>query len=170
MGDLAAPVRAGLTTRIVVVGAESTGTTAVAALLAQHYAARGGSWADTQSVPEYGREYTRIKWDRNPAVPITDLSWKPEDFDFIGGEQTRRENAAARVGSPILVCDTDAFATAVWERRYLGPAARTGQPWAEVPPRTVYLITDHAGVPWQDDGLREGGPRYSGCHDVVVRR
>ena len=60
------------------------------------------------------------------------------------------------MSSPILVCDTDAFATAVWERRYLGPAARTGQPWAEVPPRTVYLITDHAGVPWHDDGLREG--------------
>ena len=66
---------AGLTTRIVVVGAESTGTTTVAALLAQHYAALGGSWADTQCVPEYGREYTRIKWDRDPDVPITDLVW-----------------------------------------------------------------------------------------------
>lgn len=154
--DLAAPVRAGLTTRVVILGAESTGTTTVADLLARHYGARGGSWARTECVPEYGREYTRIKWDRNPAVPITELVWTAEDFDVIGEQQTRLENAAARSGSPILICDTDAFATAVWERRYLGAASRIGQPWTEVPPRAVYLVTDHDGVPWHDDGLREG--------------
>jgi nicotinamide riboside kinase len=78
-------------------------------------------------------------------------------FDAVATEQTRRENAAAAAGSPLLVCDTDAFATAIWERRYLGPRARTGQPWAAaLPRRAVYLVTDHHGVPWVDDGLREG--------------
>jgi len=72
--------------------------------------------------------------------------------------QTHRENQAAAAGSPLLVCDTDAFATSVWERRYLSERARGLQPWAtaDLPGRDVYLLTSHAGVPWQDDGLREG--------------
>lgn len=154
--DLAAPVRAGLTTRVVVVGAESTGTTTVAEELTAHYAARGGSWANTRCVAEYGREHTRLKWDADPTVDINDLSWTTDDFDEVAVEQTRREEYAARTGSPVLICDTDAFATSIWERRYLSPAHRTGQPWTQVPPRAVYLVTDHHDVPWHDDGLREG--------------
>jgi HTH-type transcriptional repressor of NAD biosynthesis genes len=70
----------------------------------------------------------------------------------------RRENRAAAAGPPLVVCDTDAFATSVWERRYLGGRARGPQPWATtlLPPRDVYLLTSHEGVPWRDDGLREG--------------
>lgn len=143
-----------MTTRVVVVGAESTGTTTVAEQLARHYAARGGEWAATQCVPEYGREYTEIKWAANPDVDITELQWNSHDFDVIGPEQTRLEEAAARRGSPVLICDTDAFATAIWKRRYLDDAS--GGPWTDVPPRAVYLLTDHDGVPWHDDGMREG--------------
>ncbi|WP_445166982.1 AAA family ATPase [Mycolicibacterium sp. Dal123E01] len=154
--DLAPATRAGLVTRIVVVGAESTGTTTLSRQLAQHYAARGGSWALTQCVEEYGREYTQLKWDGVPSAPLRDLVWTAADFDAIGPEQTRREEAAAAAGSPVLICDTDAFATAVWERRYLGAAARIGQPWTHVPPRAVYLVTDHNGVDWHEDGMREG--------------
>ncbi|MET0701895.1 MAG: ATP-binding protein [Mycobacterium sp.] len=137
--DLAPATRAGLTTRVVVVGAESTGTTTLTQDLARHYGAL--------AVLEYGREYTELKQG---------LPWNHHDFDVIGAEQTRREQAAAHRGAPILCCDTDAFATAIWERRYLGSAARTGQPWTQVPPRAVYLLTDHSDVPWEDDGTREG--------------
>jgi HTH-type transcriptional repressor of NAD biosynthesis genes len=154
--ELAAPTRAGLTTRVVVVGAESTGTTTVAERLARHYVDRGGVWAATQCVAEYGRAYTEQKWAANPLLDLTELLWKAEDFDAIGLEQTRREEAAARIGSPVLICDTDAFATAVWKRRYLGPEAVSGEPWTLVPPRAVYLLTDHQGVRWHDDGMREG--------------
>jgi NadR type nicotinamide-nucleotide adenylyltransferase len=154
--DLAPATRAGLATRVVVVGAESTGTTTVARALADHYASRGGSWTTTQCVAEFGRDYTSIKMDRCPGVGVNDLIWTADDFDIIGPQQTRQENCAAREGSPLLVCDTDALATTVWERRYLGEASRSCQPWADVPPRAVYLVTDHRGVPWHDDGLREG--------------
>jgi NadR type nicotinamide-nucleotide adenylyltransferase len=150
--DLAPATRAGLATRIVVVGAESTGTTTLAGQLTQHYSARGGSWNTTRVVGEYGREYTRLKWARNPGVDLVDMVWNSADFDAIGAEQTRREDAAAEAGSPVLICDTDAFATAIWERRYLGTDARTQHPWTRVPPRAVYLVTDHTGVAWHDDG------------------
>lgn len=146
-------VRAGLATRVVLVGAESTGTTTVAARLGDHYRR---TWPDTQLVAEYGREYTEIKWRRTPDVPLDDIVWDAADFDTVAAEQTRREEAAARVGSPLLVCDTDAFATSIWERRYLGTTVRAGQPWAVRPAGNLYLLTDHDGVPWHDDGLREG--------------
>ncbi|WP_405491913.1 AAA family ATPase [Nocardia sp. NBC_00511] len=154
--DLAPATRAGLATRVVVLGAESTGTTTIAQALADHYAARGGEWANTRCVPEYGREYTELNWAAQPDRALDEITWDADDFDTVAIEQTRREQAAARSGSPLLICDTDAFATAIWERRYLGAAARPAQPWTEVPPRAVYLLTDHIGVPWHDDGLREG--------------
>lgn len=152
--ELAPATRAGLTTRVVVVGAESTGTTTIAQLLTRHFRRRGGVWAATQCVPEYGREYTQRKLDEHPGTAIDELIWTAGDFDMIGPEQTRRENRAARTGSPVLICDTDAFATGIWKRRYLDDAS--GGPWTAVPPRAVYLLTDHDGVPWHDDGMREG--------------
>jgi HTH-type transcriptional repressor of NAD biosynthesis genes len=165
--DLAGPAQAGLATRVVVVGAESTGTSTVAQQLAAACAARGGAFARTACVPEAGRDYTATKWERDraaaaaagaPAPRLDELAWTAADFDAVAAEQTRRENRGAASGSPLVVCDTDAFATSVWERRYRGAAARGLQPWATtgLPRRDVYLLTSHEGVPWCDDGLREG--------------
>jgi NadR type nicotinamide-nucleotide adenylyltransferase len=165
--DLLAPARAGLAARVVVVGAESTGTSTIAESLAEEYRRRGGVWARTRCVTEAGRDYTVTKWQQaraaaatagRPDPPLAELEWTPADFDAVAATQTRREHQAAAVGSPLLVCDTDAFATSVWERRYLGGRARGLQPWAtmDLPRHDVYLLTSHEGVPWHDDGLREG--------------
>jgi HTH-type transcriptional regulator, transcriptional repressor of NAD biosynthesis genes len=165
--DLIAPAQAGLAARVVVVGAESTGTSTIAALLAEEYRRRGRVWARTRCVTEAGRDYTLTKWQQDraaaaaagrPDPPLEELEWTAADFDAVAAEQTHREIQAAAAGSPLLVCDTDAFATSVWERRYLGGRARGRQRWAttDLPRRDVYLLTSHAGVPWQDDGLREG--------------
>ena len=165
--DLIAPAQADLATRVVVVGAESTGTSTIAGLLAEHYRTRGGAWARTQCVTEAGRDYTITKGNQARAAAkaagrtepaLDELEWTAADFDAVAAEQTRRENAAAIAGSPLVVCDTDAFATSVWERRYLDGQARGLQPWAttQLPRHDVYLLTSHEGVPWRDDGLREG--------------
>ena len=165
--DLIEPARAGLAARIVVVGAESTGTTTIARRLARYYRTRGGAFAHTQCVAEAGRDYTITKWRQAattaataglPSPPLDALIWTTADFDAVAAEQTARENQAAAGRSPLVVCDTDAFATSVWERRYLGASARPPQPWATtgLPRHDVYLLTSHAGVPWHDDGLREG--------------
>ncbi|MCZ0979154.1 adenylyltransferase/cytidyltransferase family protein [Streptomyces diastatochromogenes] len=47
------PVRAALTRRVVLLGAESTGTTTMARALTDHYRRRGGVWARTRRVAEY---------------------------------------------------------------------------------------------------------------------
>jgi HTH-type transcriptional repressor of NAD biosynthesis genes len=160
--------RAGLVCRVVVLGAESTGTSTVAQTVADHYRQRGGVWARTSTVGEYGRDYTQSLWDRQraralasgrTAPALTELVWGHADFDAVAARQTELEEEAARSGSPLLVCDTDALATSIWERRYLGPNARRGQWWARPPARPrhdLYLLTSHVGVAWIDDGIREG--------------
>jgi HTH-type transcriptional regulator, transcriptional repressor of NAD biosynthesis genes len=165
--QLTGPAQAGLATRVVVVGAEPTGTSTIAGLLAEHYRSRGGPWGRTRCVTEAGRDYTIAKWQQarsaartagRPEPALADLKWTAADFDAVAAEQTRRENEAALAGSPLVVCDTDAFATSVWERRYLGRQARGPQPWAttQLPRHDVYFLTSHEGVSWHDDGLREG--------------
>ncbi|PZF83761.1 AAA family ATPase [Jiangella anatolica] len=159
---LAAPVRRDLACRVVVVGAESTGTTTVSQVLAEHYRARGGVWRATAWVPEYGRHYTVAKLAQSrvgrPEAEVTDLVWTAPDFAVIAGRQNRMEDLAAATGSPLVVCDTDAFATTIWERRYLGRDSHHARVagTVDLPRRDVYLVTDHIGVPFVQDGLRDG--------------
>lgn len=180
-GFLEPPVRAWLTRRVVVVGAESTGTTTLSRDLALALRARGGAHALTGWVPEYGRELTVVKLAVAQAVAKTrefantaansvaepaagvaepsvfDLEWRDADFLEVALRQNADEERAAREGGPVLVCDTDALATTVWQERYLGastPEVRAAA--AAVPPRALYLLTGHEGVPFEDDGLRDG--------------
>lgn len=160
-------VRAGLATRVVVLGSESTGTTTLSMALAEHYRQRGGVWTDTGWVAEYGRDYAVTAMDRLtrdaaqtglPEPDMSDVDWQAGDFAAIATEQTCRENEAAAAGSPLLVCDTDAFATSVWEKRYLGDDSFGSLKAATVdlPRHDVYLLTDHVGVPFEQDGTRDG--------------
>ncbi|MEU5877533.1 AAA family ATPase [Spirillospora sp. NPDC047279] len=150
---LAPPVRAALARRVVVVGAESTGTTTLARALAAHYAGLGGPYAATRWVPEYGRTYCEERvGGLGPGAWLDDIEWTPADFALIAERQLDWEDAAARVGSPVLICDTDAFATALWRERYLGELGR-------IPARArhdLWILTDHEGVPFEQDGWRDG--------------
>jgi HTH-type transcriptional repressor of NAD biosynthesis genes len=157
--DLLGPgVRAWLTRRVVVLGAESSGTTTMARALARHYRLRGGVWAGTGWVPEFGRELTARKLARlrlaDPAAAVDDVTWDRDDFVLVAATQNEQEDQAARDGSPILFGDTDALATTVWEERYLGSGSAEVAALVRAP--ALYLLTDDAGVPFVDDGLRDG--------------
>lgn len=141
-----APVRAHYVKRVCVVGAESTGSTTLARSLAAAYC--------TLWVPEYGREYTVEKFTIG-----TGDRWLPSDFLRIALEQNALEDRMARVAPEgILFCDTDSLATALWEEVYLG--STSDAVWRAVEahgaPYALYVLTDHVGVPWEDDGLRLG--------------
>ncbi len=158
---LPAPAREGLALRVVGVGAESTGTTTVCRDLAAALRKRGGSWARTAWVPEFGREFSAdalaLARSFDPAARPEDLVWGEEDFVTIAETQSASEAEAARGGGPVLVCDTDALATTVWHERYRGgPSARVQAVAAAMLPRALYLLTDHEGVPFEQDGLRDG--------------
>lgn len=158
---LPAAVRAGLCARIVIVGAESTGTTTLAQDLTQALRERGDVWAATRCVAEYGREYSAnllaLARASHPAARPQDLIWTDADFVDVAHEQNRREEAAARAGGPVLVCDTDALATCIWQQRYMGHCTAPVRALAmALPPRALYVLTDHVDVAFEDDGLRDG--------------
>ncbi|GGF35653.1 AAA family ATPase [Williamsia phyllosphaerae] len=156
---LDAPTSAGLMTHVVVLGSESTGTTTVSQAVAQHFRDRGGIWASTRWVPEYGRDATVEKLAQlrttSAEADMNDVTWSGDDFAHIARTQQGREDAAARDGSPLLVCDTDAFTTTIWERRYLGPHSHRAAPEVR-DTGSIYLVTDHEDVPFVQDGIRDG--------------
>ncbi|MEV4998938.1 AAA family ATPase [Streptomyces niveus] len=156
---LAPPVRAALTRRVVVLGAESTGTTTLALALAEHYRARGGVWARTRYVPEYGREFSENRLaslrERRPGAQWEDVGFTTEDFPLIARRQNASEEEAARAGSPVLICDTDSFATTVWHERYVGGRNPEIEEIADRVPHHLWLLTGHEGVAFEDDGLRD---------------
>ena len=123
------------------VGAESTGTTTLARDLARAL--------ETEWVPEYGREYSERKQAAGDEV------WRSEEFFEIAREQTRMEEQAARQANRILICDTNAFATCLWHRRYMGFDHEPLEEFAKGGRADLYLLTGNE-IPFVQDGLRDG--------------
>jgi HTH-type transcriptional regulator, transcriptional repressor of NAD biosynthesis genes len=91
--------------KVVFLGAESTGKTTLARVLAERHA--------TTWVPEFGREL----WERK------DGRLELADLDLIAREQLRLEDEAALEAREILFCDTNVLATELWSRRLFGEAS-----------------------------------------------
>ena len=136
------PVRAHLAVRVVVVGAESTGTTTLARALGEAY--------DTVWVPEYGREYSEAKF-----ADGFDVEWRTDEFVSIARVQAEREDLAARHANRILVCDTDPLATCVWHERYLGTSSAELERIAKARRVDLHILTGDE-IPFVQDGLRDG--------------
>lgn len=137
-GTLAPATRAGLCKRVVICGAESSGTTTLAKALANHY--------KTTVVPEYGRHFD---W----AVGKHHV-WKTEDFVHIARAQRRWEEDLARESeNGLLICDTDQYATAMFHEVYLGSTKMDLTDFRKKP-ADLYIITDDADVAFEDDGTR----------------
>lgn len=158
-------VRAGLALRVVVVGAESTGTTTLSKALADHLRAQGGADGLTRWVGEYGREYSVEKYAGTvaqaqlagePVTGFADMQWHSVEFIHIAETQRDMEESEARIGGPVLVCDTDVFATGIWHERYLGTPSPEVDALAEQGRGDLYLLTHHDGVPFEQDGIRDG--------------
>ncbi|RSS52764.1 AAA family ATPase [Streptomyces sp. WAC01280] len=151
---LEAPVRSALTRRVVVLGAESSGTTTMALALADHYRRRGGVWARTRCVPAYEREFGALKLAElraeRPGATRSDVPLRSSDFPVIAQRQAEREEEAARDGSPVLFCDTDAFATSIRHERYLGTASPETGEIAAHGRQHLWLLTDHRGVDFEN--------------------
>lgn len=146
--------RAGLARRVVVVGAESTGKTTLAAALAQRL---GTVW-----VPEHGRLY----WEGRRHV--SDQRWTTDELRRIARAQSRLEDDLARATDHgIVIADTDPLTTAVWHHRYTGTwdvdladQARTRTP-------DLYLVCD-ADIPWVQDGTRESEAQRDDMHRATL--
>jgi len=146
---LTPPAKAYFARRVVVLGVESSGTTTLARALAEHY--------QTTWVPEYGRAY----WEGRRYLRDAE-AWSPDDFSRIAAGQRASEEDLARRAERVLICDTDPLATAVWERRYLGP--ETPLRWdLGGARRDLYLLTA-PDFPFVQDGTRESEHLRGSAH------
>ncbi len=139
-------VRAYFVRRVVLVGAESTGKTTLAELLARKW--------QTNWVPEFGREY----WERKVAGLSMDgplPCWSSEEFVTIAAEQQSRENFTARTANRVLICDTNAWVTGTWHERYLERRDARVDAVGRNGIAHLYLLT-LPDVPFVQDGWRDG--------------
>jgi HTH-type transcriptional regulator, transcriptional repressor of NAD biosynthesis genes len=143
-------VRAHYVKRVCLLGAESTGKTTLARLLAQRY----GMFF----VPEYGREYSE-----RHAKQLGDV-WTTEEFRHIAGIQAAREDEAAGRATGLLFCDTDVFTTARFHEAYLGQVDPELERRARARRYDLYLLCG-LDAPFVQDGWRDDGP-----HRVAMDR
>jgi NadR type nicotinamide-nucleotide adenylyltransferase len=149
------PVRGYYARRVCVVGAESTGKTILARRLAEHY--------ETVWVAESGREACE-----RMLAEIGEYQWRSEDFMEIARIQCKRENEAARRANRILICDTDAFATSIWHRRYMGERSPEVEAIAESHRRPDLYLISNVDTPFVQDGTRDGEGIREWMHGVFV--
>ena len=139
--------------RIVVTGAESTGSTTLSEALAVEL---GCAW-----VPEYGRQYTAERAGGPPAP------WRDEEFQIIAERQNALENEAAACSETgWLGCDTDALATVIWQERYMGRSTAPVRAAAEAQVTPCIRVLTGDEIPFEDDGQRDGAHIR---HDMQAR-
>lgn len=156
--------KAGLGIRIVVIGAESTGTTTLSHNLAE---ALGVPW-----VPEIGRYYTESLLTHNGSTRHGDFvaaEWNANDFHNIGRLQQQYENTFAARSDGVIICDTNATATEVWQRRYIGKNTPEMKTIAGRDKVDLYIITGDE-IPFVQDGGRDGEHLRHTMHKWFVRR
>lgn len=123
--------------------------------LAAHY--------QTVWVAEYGREYSERKLAENGGC-----DWSSEEFTHIAQVQCECENEAARRANKVLFCDTDAFATGIWHRRYLYERSAAVEAIAAAHRcPDLYLLTD-VNTPFEQDGTRDGEAIRYWMHETFV--
>ena len=74
---------------------------------------------------------------------------------MIARRQQPDEDRAARVSGPVLVCDTDALATCVWQERYMGRSTGAVERRRRRGSYALEVLTSD-DIPFVQDGLRDG--------------
>jgi len=141
--------------RIALLGAESSGKTALSQALAQSVAGRG---LEVALVPELLRQWC-LDAGRTP---------RPEEQDGIARAHAGAIDAAAAKAPELLIADTTPLMVAVYsdllfEDRSLYPFALEHQ--------RGYALTLLMGLdlPWVADGLQRDGPHVQAPVDALVR-
>lgn len=141
--------------RIAIVGAESTGKTALAQTLAEHIASLTGlrcTWVG---------EHLRAWCDAQGRTPRQD-----EQASIAAQQQVLIDTAAA--DHDVVVCDTTPLMTAVYSERIFGDRRLQPSAVALQRPYPLTLLTA-LDIAWQADGQRDG-PHVRVPVDGIIRR
>jgi NadR type nicotinamide-nucleotide adenylyltransferase len=121
--------------RVAILGAESSGKSALAEALAKHY--------HTVWVPEYLREFVA----NEQRVP------QESEQITIARQQVERETALAEQAKVWLFCDTSPLMTAIYSRHYFGRVDADLQA-LEMQQQYDFTIVTAPDFPWTPDGLQ----------------
>jgi len=149
-------VKAFYAVRVVILGAESTGTTTLAADLAKKL--------NTCWVPEYGRTYYESKMFTKDSY-----KWNESEFLHIAKMQNLIEDKLAEKCNKTLICDTDSFATSIWYTRYVGGRSKRLEALSRTQKHTLYVLTD-TDIPFVQDGTRDGEHIRQWMHSYFIKR
>lgn len=141
--------------RIAIVGAESTGKTALAQALARRIAALTGlrcTWV---------AEHLRAWCDAQGRTP------RQDEQAAIAAQQQMLIDAAA-ADHDVVVCDTTPLMTAVYSERIFGDRSLQPTAVALQRPYPLTLLTA-LDIAWQPDGQRDG-PHVRMPVDSIIRR
>ena len=127
------------TTKIIIVGPESTGKSTLAKNLAEHY--------KTVWVREYLREFAEDKYSNNKQLIY-------RDNIAIAKGQKQLEQKAIDLGNRLIFCDTDILQTIVYSIVYYGKIQAELEEIAHSNLDSIYLLAN-LDVPWEDDPLRD---------------
>jgi HTH-type transcriptional regulator, transcriptional repressor of NAD biosynthesis genes len=144
--------------KVVLLGAESTGKSTLAARLAEVF--------ETQHVHEYGREHYELR----------DGELDLDDYVVIAREHRRREDKAALRSNRYLFADTNAVTTMFFSHYYNRNSLPELQALADdCAARYRHVIVCNDDIPFEQDGWRDNEvwrSRMQGMvlHDLAVRR
>ncbi len=139
---------------IALLGAESTGKSALAHALAQHLQSLG---TDAVAVDEYLREWCE-QHQRTPHI---------HEQAHIAATQSQRI-AAASAQHRVVVADTTAVMTAVYSEYVFADTALYAQALAAQQSIDITLLTG-LDMPWQADGIQRDGAHARGPVDALLR-
>jgi nicotinamide riboside kinase len=139
---------------IALLGAESTGKSALAHALAQHLQSVG---MDAVAVDEYLREWCE-QHQRTPHI---------HEQGHIAAVQTQRI-AAAAAQHRVVVADTTAVMTAVYSEYVFADTSLYAQALAAQQRADMTLLTG-LDMPWQADGIQRDGAHARGPVDALLR-
>jgi len=139
---------------VVLLGAECTGKTSLAASLRETLAAQG---QDVAVVPEYLREFCAAR-GRTPVA---------YEQAGIAREQTRRIDLARKCHA-IVIADTGALMTAVYSDLFFGDASLYAPALEAHQGSEVTLLTG-LDLPWQADGIQRAGQQSRMAVDARIR-
>jgi len=142
--------------RIAIVGAESTGKTALAQALAQRIGALSGlrsTWV---------REHLRAWCDAHGRTP------RPDEQAAIAAQQQALIDSAAATHA-VVVCDTTPLMTAVYSEWLFSDLSLQAEAVAQQRRCHITLLTA-LDIVWQADGLQRDGPQVRAPVDQRVRQ
>lgn len=142
-----------LITKVVLLGAPSTGKTTLAEKLAAHF--------DTQWMPEYGREY----WENHQVNKRLTL----EDLLQIAQTHIEREDALVLKSNQVLFSDTNAITTYLFSLDYHGTALLELENLAKVAEnRHDIIFLCDTDIPYDDTWDRSGDVKRKEFQQKII--